>query len=81
MRGIGWSVDTLDWSGMSAEGILEIVHRQITPGGIVLQHNFQDGRLLDGTIEALPQIIDELQVQGYTFVTIQTLLELGEAVY
>jgi peptidoglycan/xylan/chitin deacetylase (PgdA/CDA1 family) len=81
MRGIGWSVDTLDWSGMSAEGILEIVQRQIAPGGIVLQHNFQDGRLLDGTVKALPQMIDDLQAQGYTFVTIQTLLDLGEAVY
>ena len=75
LRGIGWSVDTLDWSGMSAEGILEIVQRQITPGGIVLQHNFQAGRLLDGSVEALPQIIEDLQAQGYTFVTIQTLLD------
>ena len=75
MRGIGWSVDTLDWSGMSAEGILEIVKKQTTPGGIVLQHNFQDGRLLDGTVEALPQIIDQLRAQGYRFVTIQTLLD------
>ena len=81
MRGIGWSVDTLDWSGMSADRILEIVRRQIAPGGIVLQHNFQAGRLLDGTVEALPKMIDELQAQGYTFVTIQTLLDLGVATY
>ncbi|WP_338470662.1 polysaccharide deacetylase family protein [Niallia sp. XMNu-256] len=81
LRGIGWSVDTLDWSGMSAERILEIVRNQTAPGGIMLQHNFQAGGLLDGTVEALPQIIDELSAQGYTFVTIQTLLDSGEAVY
>lgn len=75
MRNIGWSVDTLDWSGLPADKILEIVHRQITPGGIVLQHNFQDGKLLDGSVEALPRMIDELQAQGYQFVTVQTLLD------
>ena len=75
MRNILWSVDTLDWSGMSAEAIMEIIHRDISPGGIVLQHNFQsNARLLDGTIEALPRIIDDLQKQGYKFVTMQTLL-------
>ncbi|MCL7748386.1 polysaccharide deacetylase family protein [Halalkalibacter alkaliphilus] len=76
MRTIMWSVDTIDWSGQSAEEILHIVRRDISPGGIILQHNFQsDARLLDGTVEALPRMIDELQAQGYEFVTVQTLLE------
>ncbi|WP_088102006.1 polysaccharide deacetylase family protein [Halalkalibacter urbisdiaboli] len=74
MRNIMWSVDTLDWSGLSADKIIEIVHKEINPGGIVLQHNFQYGRLLDGSVEALPRIIDDLQKEGYTFVTLQTLL-------
>ncbi|WP_238457977.1 hypothetical protein [Alkalihalobacterium alkalinitrilicum] len=70
-----WSVDTLDWSGLSGDEILEIVQRDVTPGGIVLQHNFQtNARLLDGTVEALPKIIDELRAKGYQFVTVQTLL-------
>lgn len=77
-RTIMWTVDTLDWSGLSAEEILEIVHRDISPGGIILQHNFQPhaptARLLDGSVEALPQIIDDLRGQGYQFVTVQTLL-------
>ncbi|GAE27797.1 peptidoglycan N-acetylglucosamine deacetylase [Halalkalibacter wakoensis JCM 9140] len=75
MRNIMWSVDTLDWSGLSADQILEIVNRDVSPGGIILQHNFQYGRLLDGSVEALPRIIDDLQKRGYRFVTIQTLLE------
>lgn len=77
-RTIMWTVDTLDWSGMSAEDILTIVHRDISPGGIILQHNFQPhaptARLLDGTVEALPKIIDDLRAKGYQFVTVQTLL-------
>ncbi|MFA9557972.1 polysaccharide deacetylase family protein [Evansella sp. AB-rgal1] len=75
MRNILWSVDTLDWSGLSGREIVNIVLRDVSPGGIILQHNFQHERLLDGTVEALPVIIDELHEQGYTFVTVQTLLE------
>ncbi|MFC0470117.1 polysaccharide deacetylase family protein [Halalkalibacter kiskunsagensis] len=79
LRVIKWSVDTIDWSGQSGDEILNIVRREISPGGIILQHNFQtDERLLDGTIEALPIIIDELQGRGYQFVTVQTLLENQE---
>ncbi|MDZ5472026.1 polysaccharide deacetylase family protein [Bacillus sp. 31A1R] len=74
MRNILWNVDTLDWSGNSAEDILSIIKRDTKPGAIILQHNFKENRMLDGAIEALPQIIDELKKQGYKFVTIQTLL-------
>lgn len=76
-RNILWSVDTLDWKGKTGEEILEIVHEQVFPGGIILQHNFgATGGELHGTIEALPMIIDELRKEGYTFVTVQTMLDL-----
>ncbi|MBU9712134.1 polysaccharide deacetylase family protein [Evansella tamaricis] len=79
MKNMHWSVDTLDWSGLSADEILEIVHRDVSPGGIILQHNFQSNvRMLDGTVEALPRIIDELRAKGYTFVTLQTLLDMEQ---
>ncbi|AZV40894.1 polysaccharide deacetylase [Peribacillus asahii] len=75
MRNILWSVDTLDWSGATADDILEIIHRDTSPGGIVLLHNFQsDTPLLKGSVEALPGIIDELRAKGYKFVTVQSLL-------
>ncbi|MDG5789581.1 polysaccharide deacetylase family protein [Evansella sp. AB-P1] len=78
LRTIMWSVDTLDWTGISADEILSIVQRDVSPGGIILQHNIevQPGLgLLDGSVEALPKIIDRLKEEGYTFVTIQTLLD------
>ncbi|MCM3762174.1 polysaccharide deacetylase family protein [Alkalihalobacillus oceani] len=76
LRNILWSVDTLDWSGRSADEILLTVHENISKGGIILQHNFgSTEHVLDGTIEALPKIIDELREEGYTFVTVQTLLQ------
>lgn len=75
-RQIFWSVDTLDWTGLTGEQILAIVRRDITPGGIILQHNIETSPdLLQGTVDALPRIIDELQAQGYKFVTVQTLLD------
>ncbi|KGA99058.1 polysaccharide deacetylase [Alkalihalobacillus alcalophilus ATCC 27647 = CGMCC 1.3604] len=71
-----WSVDTLDWSGQGAEQILDTVHRQVFPGAIILQHNFQaDEPLLDGSVEALPKMIDELREKGYKFVTLQTMID------
>ncbi|WP_416151205.1 polysaccharide deacetylase family protein [Salipaludibacillus sp. HK11] len=73
---IMWSVDTLDWTGLSGDKIFQIVVNQIEPGGIVLQHNIDwNPDNLNGTVEALPRIIEELQHQGYTFVTVQTLLD------
>ncbi|KXH82082.1 hypothetical protein AU377_05555 [Sporosarcina sp. HYO08] len=72
-KNILWSVDTIDWNGTSADEILKIVHRDKSPGGIVLQHNFQNQKLA-GTIKALPQMIDQLRAEGYTFVTIDSLL-------
>lgn len=75
-RNILWSVDTLDWEGKTKDEILAIVEEQISPGGIILQHNFgSKAGLLHGTVEALPEMIDMLREKGYTFVTVQTLLE------
>ncbi|UCZ55177.1 polysaccharide deacetylase family protein [Bacillus shivajii] len=79
LRIIIWSVDTLDYTGLSADHILEIVERDISPGGIVLQHNIDlNPGLLDGTVEALPEIIDRLRQEGYSFLTVQSLLDQNQ---
>lgn len=72
---IDWSVDTLDWKGNSATVILQTVKKEVSPGGIILEHSF-GGRPgeLNGTLNALPKIINSLQQQGYKFVTVPTLL-------
>ncbi|PYZ93439.1 polysaccharide deacetylase [Salipaludibacillus keqinensis] len=75
-RVILWSVDTLDWTGLSGDEIYSRVIQDISPGGIILQHNIDvNPGMLDGTVEALPRIIDQLKAEGYTFVTVQTLLD------
>jgi peptidoglycan/xylan/chitin deacetylase (PgdA/CDA1 family) len=74
-RVIDWSVDTLDWAGTPSPTILQYVKREVSPGGIILEHCLagHPGEL-NGTIQALPQIIDHLKAQGYEFVTIPTIL-------
>ncbi|MBJ8055420.1 polysaccharide deacetylase family protein [Bacillus cereus] len=73
---IMWSVDTLDWTGLSAEEIIAIVRQDLSPGAIVLQHSLKmSPGILDGTVKALPILIDELIAKGYEFVTIDRLLK------
>lgn len=73
-RSISWTIDSYDWNGTSSTEILARVNIRALPGGIVLLHNFKDARKLDGMIEALPQMIDNLRAQGYEFVTIPELI-------
>ena len=55
----GWSIDTLDWRGNSADTITQIVTSQARPGSVVLMHmSFQ------ADVDALPRIIDNLRGRG-----------------
>lgn len=65
-----WDVDTLDWTGLSAQAIS---NRALAgrDGSIVLMHTFPVN-----TSAALPSIIARYRARGFTFVTIGTLLGL-----
>ncbi len=55
----GWSIDTNDWRGNSADTITQIVTSQARPGSVVLMHqSFQTD------VDALPRIIDNLRSRG-----------------
>lgn len=74
---IQWSVDPEDWKSRDAQKIAGHVIAHAKPGGIVLLHDIQSA-----TVEALPSIIEQLSLQGYTFVTVEELFELNKkAVY
>jgi peptidoglycan-N-acetylglucosamine deacetylase len=77
---VRWTVDTLGWKGtsggMNASDVLDRVLEAATPGEIVLMHvgaNPDDGSTLDA--DALPGMIRQLRARGYTFVTLQALLQ------
>ena len=72
MTAIQWSVDSLDWKGISADEICDRVLKRIEPGSIVLFHN-----AAEHTPEALPRILDALENEGYTVVPVSELLLEG----
>ncbi len=74
-RGLGyeviqWDVDSIDWKDPTAEKIVSRVCSKAGPGSICLFHAGKDN-----TLQALPQILEQLSSQGYIFVP------AGELVY
>lgn len=69
---IFWTIDTLDWTGLSAKDITKKVLNKASPGSIVLMHA---GGGAVNTPAALPDIIKGLKNMGYDFVTIPELLD------
>lgn len=72
-----WDVDSLDWSGLTAEQVEANVLSHVQPGSIILMHcaGGKNGNLQD-TIDALPVLIQRLKSEGYTFQTVPRLLGL-----
>jgi len=66
---IQWSIDSWDWQGLSASEICNRIISRVTNGSIILCHNNAEHIL-----EALPLILDELQMKGYTVVGIEDLI-------
>ena len=55
-----WTIDTLDWTGVSAEEIYNAVMTRVYPGAIVLMH---DG--YTQTVRALKRLLPDLKKAGY----------------
>lgn len=62
MQAVQWSIDTLDWKGLRAGEILQRVKKGLSTGDIILFHNNSDH-----VLDALPQVIELLRSQGYSF--------------
>lgn len=77
---IYWTVDTKDWAGSSVANIRKNVHDHTHKGGIILMHSFGGKKnALDNTVKALPLIIKDLQDRGYELVTVNELIDSGQA--
>lgn len=68
---IDWTIDTLDWTGVSANAIVESVFSKRFPGAIVLMH---DG--YENTVEALKTLLPALKADGYQIVNVSQLSKL-----
>lgn len=69
LQTIQWSVDSLDWKGISAAEIYNRVVSRVKNGSIILCHNNADH-----IVEALPKILVKLINEGYSFVKIGDLI-------
>lgn len=70
---VNWNVDPRDWETDVSNTIAYRVISRVQEGSIVVLH---EGR--KGTLEALPRIIKALKKEGYQFVTVSQLMEVGK---
>ena len=66
---VQWSIDSLDWKGLSGGEIASRVTPKLKPGSIILCHNNSDHIL-----EALPLIMQAIKVGGYRAVNMSELV-------
>ena len=69
---IRWNGDSQDWRVPGVEAMVENALLNVRPGSIILMHDGGGDRSQD--VEALPLIIERLQRDGYTLVTIADLM-------
>lgn len=60
-----WNVDPRDWSVLNTQSIVNHVIKRAKDGSVILLHD-----IFDTSVDAALLIIDELQKQGFEFVTV-----------
>lgn len=68
---VHWSVDPEDWKLRNTARDAAAVLADTGPGDIILMHD-----AVPASVDAALQVVDTLQAQGYTFVTVEELLAL-----
>ncbi len=69
MRTVQWSVDSLDWRGLTVDEIKSRVLPAVENGSILLFHN-----AVKNTPQALDEILTQLEKDGYSFVSVSELI-------
>lgn len=64
-----WDVDPLDWKTSNSDVIAERVTSEVEENDIILLHDASES-----SVKAAFKIIDELEKEGYTFVTVDEIL-------
>lgn len=65
---LSWSLDPKDWASDDANAITADVVRRVRDGDVILLHDMSDS-----SVDAALAIVDQLQAQGYRFVTASEL--------
>nr|WP_323449424.1 polysaccharide deacetylase family protein [Streptomyces sp. YSPA8] len=69
-----WSATAKDYSTNDSKLIEKRILKQASRDGVILLHD-----IYDGTVPAVPGIIERLKERGYTFVTVSQLLAPAQA--
>ena len=64
-----WDVDPLDWNTSNTDVVVKRVLKNVEDGDIILLHDASQS-----SVDAALQIIDQLQEEGYLFVTVDELI-------
>ena len=69
LKTIQWSIDTLDWKGLTGSEMLNRVLNKVDTGDIILCHNNSNNILV-----GLELILNRLTTKGYKFVSVGELI-------
>lgn len=69
---VHWTVDPRDWESRDADAVVQAVLADVEPGDIILLHD-----IYGTSVDAALRLVDALEAEGYWFVTVEELLELG----
>lgn len=69
MMEVLWDIDPRDWATTSSDLVVQRVLNEVEEDSIILLHDASES-----SVQAAFTIIDALQEQGYTFVTVEELL-------
>lgn len=77
-----WTIEAKDWDSetVSTDMIEKIIVQGTKPNGIILLHDGHDTIVnypRENMVNALPYIIDQLKKQGYTFVTLDKIVDIA----
>lgn len=68
-----WDVDPLDWKRPGPAVICRRILAETRPGSIVLSHDIHAG-----TLQAMPETLDQLEAKGFKFVTVSELIAMAK---
>ncbi len=66
---IFWTIDPLDWCSTNVERIEQKIISKVGENDIILMHDYYPS-----TVTAALEVVDELQKEGYEFVTVDEIL-------
>lgn len=64
-----WTIDPLDWCSSNADSVASKVVKKAGENDIILMHDYYES-----SVTAALEVVDELQKEGYTFVTVEEIL-------